>query len=257
MMNDALIEKYIGPGMCYNDFRELGDITIDNFAYKMNQLCFGKWSYDVDILSQDGDNLFIKVSFYCPMKHVCGFAKTTVDDINRGIGAALVDAIKWGFCYKERHSDEDDKKTTAEATKEALEKINEKNNNTSESEVLTTLEELDKIEKELGIEKPEKLQNEEPVQPQQNKFGIRADQIQFMKKFQETFKIDSDVKFDSYVSGWNDMKNTGITTKKQLVAAGPEAVDSFISWVKEVNKDNVANNNFVCPSDEEFNEYCN
>lgn len=253
MMNDALINKYVGPGMCYNDFKELGDVTVDNFAYKMNQLCFGKWSYDVDIINDNGNDIFIKVSLYCPMKHVCGFAETTKNDINKGIAAAIVDAIKWGFCFKERHSNEN-AKTTAETTKEAIEHQNKEDKTVvDEKEVLTTLEEIEKMEQEIGMTKAEKTQ-EKSVQPQQNKFGIRQDQIEFMKKFQETFKIDDEVKFDSYVSAWNDMKQTGIITKKQLISAGEKVLDDFISWIKEVNKDNLANNDFVCPSDSEFGE---
>lgn len=254
MMNDALINKYIGPGMCYNDMKLLDDVNIDNLAWKLNQMCFGRWSYDVDILEKkDNGELFIKVSFYCPIKHVCGFAVTTREDIQHGIQVALLDAVKLGFCYKKRHSDEDDRKTTAEVTKECLDNMHKK-----ENEVLTTLEELDKIEQEIGMTKPEKLNdNEEFHQHAINKFGLRQDQIDFMKMFQHNFKIDNEVKFDSYVSAWNDMKHTGITTKKQLVSAGEQALDDFISWIKEVNKDNIANNNFVCPSDEEFYECCN
>lgn len=258
MMNDALINKYIGPGMCYNDMQLLDDVNIDNLAWKLNQMCFGRWSYDVDVLEKkDNGELFIKVSFYCPIKHVCGFAKTTQEDIQHGIQAALLDAVKWGFCYKKRHSDEDDRKTTAEATKESLESMKE---NKEEKEVLTTLEEIEKMEQEMGVAKPEKINDGEEVQPQQpapNKFGLRQDQIKFMKMFQHNFKIDNEVKFDSYVSAWNDMNHTGITTKKQLISAGEKALDEFITWIKEVNQDNVANNNFVCPSDEDFDECCN
>lgn len=261
MMNEALINRYIGPGMCYNDFKDFGGkVTVDDYAWKVNQLCFGRWSYDVEILKDNGDGtIVIKASFYCPMKHVCGFAETTYKDIQRGIDEALVDAINRGFNFKERHSNESNRPTTAEVTKEMKEKKEENKNkeeDKKDNNVLTTLEELDKIEKEIGMTRPEKAQDENVQPVQQNKFGIRQDQIDFMKKFQETFKIDNEVKFDSYVSAWNDMKHTNILTKKQLISAGEKAVDDFISWIKEVNNDNVANNNFVCPTDEEFNEIC-
>jgi hypothetical protein len=44
-----------------------------------------------------------------------------------------------------------------------------------------------------------------------------------------------------------------VSTKKELIGCGPQAVDSFIAWVKEVNRENAE---FIEPSDKEWEECC-
>lgn len=231
MMNNELIKVTMNGVSRNRDYSILSDVENDNVFSKLNELTGGCFSYDVDILNQLPDRRYlIKVNLYTQFKCVCGFAFTSLEDINNAIAKALVSACKKGFDYK---------KNTTIKTKD-------------ENAVLTTLDDLDNLEKELGIDSVSpQIENKTENKPKRD-FGIREDQIAFMKTFQEMLCIDTTEKFDSYVSAWNAVKNTGINTKIQLVQSGAVAVDNFISWVKEVYKDNIAENNFVCPTDTEL-----
>lgn len=232
------------------DLTKLYDVDSDNVCHRLNQATEGHFSYDTEIVSCAYHAL--KVTLYTPIKVVTGYAMLqTNTDLSEATKTALLHACKLGFDFREESISEivaNDQKFD--------------NNKRPEDIAATTLEELEAIEKEIAtgiVVKDEGLVEfkQDPPNTTTNPFGIREDQIDFMKKFQDKFKIDTTEKFDSYVTAWGHQQSMySITTKKQLISCGPEAVDAFIAWIKEVYKDNSANNDFVCPSEDEFNECC-
>lgn len=226
-MNNSLIENYFNSGIEV-DFSLLKKVDFDSIITNLHKATSGKYSYETDIIDDQGGTVRMKLRLYIPGKVVDAYTTTTYEKINNGIRAALIEAcsiISGGI----------------DTTTPTINKVDN-------GEALTALNQLNEIEKEI---------NQAPVQEKPKKdYGIRQDQIEFMKKFQNALKIDTEEKFDTYVKAWSDAKTVGITTKKNLVAAGPEALDLFIEWIKEVHRDNMESNTFVCPSDSEFDSCC-
>ena len=63
---------------------------------------------------------------------------------------------------------------------------------------------------------------------------IRNDQIQFLKEFEAKNNINSADKMNYYIKTWGNINNINITNKKELIMAGEEKIDLFISWVKTI-----------------------
>lgn len=243
-LNNELIKNYEKVSM-NGDFNIFKDVDFDNVCEKLNEFAEGHFSYDVELMSVL-DKVMVKVTVYLPGKVFVGIEYADPESVNYKINYAMLSGCKRAFSLKsdieqETHVDKDI--------------------------AVTTLEDIERIEEEISIMQEKeniKVTEGEPIEFLQdppnttdNKFGIRPDQIDFMKKFQETFNIDTNEKFDVYVETWSStISMYNIKTKKELISNGPQAIDLFIAWVKEVNKDNVANNNFVCPTDNEWEDCC-
>lgn len=227
------------------DLNEFKDVDSDNVCSKLNKAFEGHFSYDAEIIAIA--HHLVKVTLYTPLKVTVGYGDiNTSYDVMQATKDGLVNACKLAFAVEQS--------ITHKEIEAPIKDV-----------AATTLEELEEIEKEIAtsehhesvkFEKGEPVElKPSPVNTTANPYGIREDQIEFMKKFQERLKIDTTEKFDTYVSAWNGTQSMYvINNKKQLISCGPEAVDAFIAWVKEVYKDNVANNDFVCPTDEQWEE---
>lgn len=232
------------------NFDLLKDVTIDNVCERLNEACEGEYSYDVEL---DKGYMLAKITLHTRIKKAVGFAlikcidgKYAID--NQIIREGLVQACHLGFAYTELPCDKVEEEVHTETGITEL-------NNAENVEAITT---LDDIENELNVKVGEPIPFD-PVKPQPgNDFGIRPDQIEFMKKFQEALKIDTTEKFNEYVKAWSLTESAfAVSTKRELIScAGPVGVDHFIQWVKEVYKDNLANNEFVCPTDSQLEEVC-
>lgn len=248
------MNRYYEPNCNYPiNFELLKDVTIDNVCERLNEACDGEFSYDVEI--ENGYHM-AKVILKTRIKEVVGFCNVNCVDgkycVNdEEIRKGLVQACRLGFIYTVSNFYETEKDPVHTDTG-ITEIKNEKENG---EEAITT---LDDVENELGIKVGEPIPFD-PVKPQQgNDFGIRPDQIEFMKKFQEALKVDTTEKFNEYVKAWSLTESAfAVSTKRELIScAGPVGVDHFIQWVKEVYKDNLANNEFVCPTDSQLEEIC-
>lgn len=242
-MNNELIKSYENISI-HGDFNIFKDVEIDNVCEKLNEFSEGHFSYDVDLINIL-DKVLMKVTVYLPGKVFVGIEHTDAELANDRIKYAILSGCKKAFS----------------SSTDTIQPQHDKDI------AVTTLEDIAKIEEEISImqekQSIEVIESEpieftqDPPNTTDNKFGIRQDQIDFMKKFQDTFNIDTTEKFDIYVDTWNSTNSAyNVKTKKELIASGPQAIDLFITWVKEVNKDNVANNNFVCPTDNEWDNCC-
>jgi len=231
------------------DLTTLDNVDIDNVCYRLNKAFGGFFSYDTEIIT--GSFHLFKVTLYTPVKAITGYAKIDMNNYDMDVltRTALVNACVMGFDFRE----------------ETVAPTNIVNNDNSVA--ATTLKDIEELEKEIAssIENQEdkeiKVEDLGPVEFKpdppnntNNKFGIREDQIEFMKQFQEKYKIDTAEKFDTYVTAWGHQQSMYVvSTKKQLIGCGPDAVDSFIAWVKEVNRENAE---FIEPTDKEWEECC-
>lgn len=258
-MNKLYINNCEDCEMDEKDFVLLNDVNIDNVCSKLNLATQGHYSYDVEVIT--ATKLLLKVTLMTPIKTSVGISELIYNgDMNIAIRTALVQACKIGFdCTgiieeeKVTPEKEHDYQATfkdGEAVFD-IEKI-------EHADHVVAASSLDELENELGIQHGAPIPFNPTVPQEGNKFGIRPDQIAFMKTFQEALKIDTTEKFDEYVKAWSMTESAfAVSTKAELITCGGmEGVDLFISWVKEVYKDNIANNNFVCPSDNQFEEAC-
>lgn len=231
------------------DITSLQVVDIDNVCYELNKTFGGLFSFDTEIIT--GAFHILKVTLYTPVKAITGYAKIDMNSYDMDVltRTALVNAVRMGFDFC----------TQVPTNILKTETFNNKD------VAATTLKDIEIIEKEIAAsiehqeDKEIKVENLGPVELKQdqpnttsNKFGIRPEQIEFMKSFQEEYHIDTAEKFDEYVKAFASTQSMYIiSSKKQLIGCGPEAVDAFIAWVKEVNGDNAE---FIEPSDEEIEQ---
>ncbi len=249
---DRILDLYKNMNAPINevDITSLQDVDTDNVCYKLNQTFGGFFSFDTEIIT--GAMHLLKATLYTPIKVSTGYVKIDMNkyDMNELTRAALVQAVELGFDFRTQGivpTDIAPAKDVAATTLEDLEEI--------EKEIAASIEHEDN---EIKVENLGPVEfKQDPPNTTGNKFGIREDQIEFMKKFQDTFHIDTAEKFDDYVHAWASTQSMyAIQNKKQLIGCGPDAVDAFINWVKEVNKENVQEQDFVVPSDKEWDECC-
>lgn len=235
------------------DVTTLDNVDIDNVCYELNKTFGGFFSYNTEIIT--GAFQMLKVTLYTPVKAITGYAKIDMNSYDMDVltRTALVNAVRMGFDFR------------AQVPTNLLAEPGQTFNN--DKVAATTLKDIEELEKEIASsienQEPKEIKVEDngvvefkpdPPNNTNNKFGIREDQIEFMKQFQEKYKIDTAEKFDTYVTAWGHQQSMYVvSTKKQLIGFGPDAVDSFIAWVKEVNRENAE---FIEPTDKEWEECC-
>jgi hypothetical protein len=230
------------------NFNSLKDVNSDNVGARLNEEFQGFFSYESEILVLSG--FLMKVTLNTPVKSAVGYAeiKPPFTDTEQATRKALAEACRVAFQTEVAASTQ----TPIEESK-PVENVQPSNNQSNEA--LTTLED---VEKELNIQQSELIPfDPTPAPTKENNFGLRQDQIDFMKMFQQALKIDTTEKFDEYVKAWASTNSAfPLHSKAELIAYGAVALDSFIAWIKEVYKDNIANNTFAFPSDSQLEEAC-
>jgi hypothetical protein len=229
------------------NFNSLKDVNSDNVGAKLNEEFQGFFSYESEILVLSG--YLMKVTLNTPVKSAVGYAEVNppFNDTEQAIRKALAEACRVAF--------QTEVVTKSEQPTEEVEHDYQADFSQKNEQALTT---LDDVEKELNIQQGQPIPfDQTPAPTPENKFGLRPDQIEFMKMFQQTLKIDTTEKFDEYVKAWSSTQSAfPLHSKAELISYGAIALDSFITWIKEVYKDNIANNSFSFPSDSQLEEAC-
>lgn len=240
-MNETMIKVYSeNKSVSMEDIFLLRHVGIDNVRGILNRAFKGFWSYEItsEVIDIASNTAHMTIQLYVPGRSLSGIASINKneDELNYRknlVNAALLDAC---MCIAE---DFEDKGETTEDTNKTIEEDKEVKEINKELENIKTssIEELEREAKKV----------EEQKQAHQKNTAFRKDQIDYLNKFKAENNIDNDSKFDYYVRVWNDSCNTGVSTKRELVTAGPKALDAFIAWLEKVKSTNIENQEVNCP----------
>lgn len=198
---------------------------------KLNKITNNNWTYTIDNILNNENLYNVVITLFIKGRSMPGtsYGKT----IKEATDKAIQDA------YNIMFSNTITSNTTSEIKEDY--KINDYVllDNEIQNEY-STIEEIDQIEEETKIihEDDDKC----PI-PGNN---ITNRQIRFINYFKDHNQIDTDEKFDYYIKTWaTNQAVDNINTKKELIKAGYDMLESFISWIKIMQP--ILDNGIVSP----------
>ena len=205
-------------------FFSVQKVEFDQAMDTMNELFNGRISFDIICFEKST----FKYILTTPVKTVCMFFNAdNAEEINKKAKECFIKLVETYFACVTKYEQpvalaSDEEKQTEDI-----------------KETDTVINDIENKQKEM----------EQANKADDNK--ITQEQIDFINKFKEEFKIDTDEKFNDYIATWNLQYKTSVRNKLDLARAGRKVVDSFISWIKQSKEAEKAEMEFVTPSSEE------
>lgn len=193
-------------------------VDFDSLIKILNKVFNYRFSYDVIHIKE---NLY-KVQIQTPVKSVCDFIEVvSCEQLKIKMEETIIALVKRHFtCIKNESSTSVDN--------------NISNNTNTTNLALTIIEEIEKVEINMNI----------------NKDKISQKQIDFINEFKNKYQV-TDEKFNNCINMWNETVKGNVTTKQQLARADYDTVQSFINWIINTEEKKNKGVTFVTPSSDQ------